>query len=501
MTYWSDKQIAEASLYEFLRQSWHIIEGGTEFVDEWYLEAIAKSLQDCYERKIRKLLVNLPPQKGKSNLISIAFPAWVWTKNPQERFYCASYTKSLALKLADKSKLIIKSDWYQANWGHLFRIRKDKDSGEYFVNDKTGFRKSTSAGSFVTGEAGTIIIVDDPNDPAGQSEADLRAVNDWWYQKFYNRVNDPINAVRIMVQQRSQSINDLSGTIIANDTDNQWTKYILPMEYESSVKSDFKDLRTKEGELLSCRDTPEVVKDLKRNHGSYGYAAQYQQRPSPLDGGIIKKAWFKQCDIRTLPEFDFILQSWDTALKAKSDSSYSACTTWGVFENRHGNNEVVLLSMWRDKLEYPELRVRVKRLSLDYKDTEEEKLVGRYNRQPDMILIEAKASGDPLIADLNRAGVYATPFVPNKYGDKVQRVRLVSPLIEAGVVHLITKDGQLMSYAEKFVNAVSSFPSEDSKDLVDTMTQALLSLKESNTIGHPKDERYYEEKKDIIKVY
>jgi len=501
LKYISNKELAEVSLYEFLRQAWSIIEGSTEFVDEWYLESIANSLQDCYNRKIKKLLVNLPPQKGKSNLISIAFPAWVWIHNPQERFYCASYTKGLALKLADKSKLIIKSDWYQKNWGHLFKIRKDKDSGEYFVNNRTGFRKSTSAGSFVTGEAGTMLIVDDPNDPDGQSEADLQTVNNWWYQKFYNRVNNPVNAVRIAVQQRSQSTNDLSGNIIAGDVDNEWTKYILPMEYESSIKSDFKDQRTIEGELLSVRDTPAIVKDLKRNHGSYGYAAQYQQRPSPLEGGIIKKHWFKLHKTDGLPDIEYVLQSWDTALTGKDESSYSACTTWGVFSDHYDNKQVILLSMWRGKEEYPELRQRVKRLSLDYADVGTATPKGRNFRKPDMILIEAKASGDPLIADLNRAGVYAVPFVPNKYGDKIQRVRLVTPLIESGVVWLPTKSGKLTDFADEFVTSVGYFPNTNSRDLVDTMTQALIKLKDSHTINHPKDEVYIEEHKEVTRVY
>lgn len=106
--------------------------------------------------------------------------------------------------------------------------------------------------------------------------------------KMVNRVNDARTAVRIVVQQRSQSENDVSGNIIKNDVDNRWLKYILPMEYESNVKSDFNDARTKEGQLLSSRDTPEVVKQIKREMGSYGYAAQYQQRPAPMEGGIIK---------------------------------------------------------------------------------------------------------------------------------------------------------------------------------------------------------------------
>jgi hypothetical protein len=123
----------------------------------------------------------------------------------------------------------------QNNWSDRFKLRKDQNSKSYFVNDKTGCRMSTSAGSFVTGDGATIMIVDDGNDPSGESQAVIDSVNTWWSQKMFNRVNDARTAVRIMVQQRSQSEDDLSGNIIKNDVDNQWTKYILPMEYESGL--------------------------------------------------------------------------------------------------------------------------------------------------------------------------------------------------------------------------------------------------------------------------
>ena len=210
---------AELSLYCFFKQAWHVLEGGTEFVHEWYLEEIANSLQDCLKGKIRNLLINLPPRKGKTNLISIAFPAWVWIHNSEKKFICASFSNSLALKIADKSRLLIESDWYQERWGDRFKLRKDQNSKSYFVNNKTGYRISTSAGSFVTGAGGDIQITDDANDPSGESEARLEAVNTWWSQKWFNRVNDARTAVRIVVQQRSQSENDISGNIIKNDID------------------------------------------------------------------------------------------------------------------------------------------------------------------------------------------------------------------------------------------------------------------------------------------
>ena len=501
----SDKDIAEASLYEFFKQSWHVIEGHTEFVDEWYLKEISKSLEDCYHRKIKNLLINLPPRKGKTNLISIAFPVWVWLHNPEEKFICASYTNSLALKISDKSKLLIESEWFQNNWGDRFKLRRDQNSKSYFDNNKTGYRMSTSAGSFITGSGGSIIIVDDPNDPSGESEITTERVNVWWSQKMFNRVNDARTAVRIVVQQRSQSENDISGNIIKNDIENQWLKYILPMEYESTIKSNFNDKRKVEGELLSCRDTPEIVRQLKREMGTSGYAAQYQQRPAPLEGGMIKKHWFKLYQYEELPELEFVIQSWDTALTANDDSNYSACTTWGVFLDRYDNENVILLSCWRDRLEYPELRDRVKRLAADYRDTGNNKLSSSIRYVCDLIVIEAKASGDPLIQDLRRGGIYAQAFIPNKHGDKIQRVRLITSLIESGIVWMPCQKNntnKMADFADEFVTSISYFPNVSSRDYVDTMTQALIVLRDGSRISHPKDYRDpADEFKETVRFY
>ncbi|NDB86964.1 MAG: hypothetical protein EB127_30390, partial [Alphaproteobacteria bacterium] len=107
--------------------------------------------------------------------------------------------------------------------------------------------------------------------------------------------------------------------------------------------------------------------------------------------------------------------------------------------------------------------------------------------------IEAKASGDPLIADLNRAGVYAEPFVPNQHGDKLQRVRLITPLIEGGMVWLpIDVENSIDIYepagfAKDFVNEVAYFPNPRSLDYVDTMTQALIVLRNLGKLMNPGD--------------
>jgi predicted phage terminase large subunit-like protein len=510
------KYISEASLYEFLKQAWPIMEGKTPFIDNWHLKIIAEHLEACYRREIKNLLINIPPRTGKTSLISIAFPAWVWLQNPEEKFMYASYAQSLSTEHSLKCRRLIESDWYKNNWGHKYRLAKDQKAKMLFENNKGGCRIATSVGSVATGKGGSIIVVDDGNNARdGESQIKRESTNKWWDQVWSTRLNNPLKDVRIVVQQRIHE-KDLTGHILANDNKEDWVKLIIPMEFEEKRKAKtvvlhstnntiWQDPRTEEGELLwSKRFSLEIINRLKQELGAYGYAGQYQQRPSPEAGGIIKKGWFQWWKDSTPPQIVFVLQSYDTALTAKEMSAYSACTTWGVFYDHNQIENLILLSMWRGRVEYPELREMTKRLYFDYRDTGKERNPSFKGRPVDMCLIEAKASGDPLIQDLVRGGIRAIPFVPNKYGDKIQRVRLITPLIEGGRVWLPAKPptyDNLLPYADIFLESVACFPNAESRDLVDTMTQALLKLKEGRFILNPRDERPVQQMVRETRVY
>lgn len=494
--------LAELSLYEFLKQAWPWIEGNTPFVEGWHLKVICEHLEAVANRQIKNLLINMPPRCSKSTLVSIAFPAWVWLRNPSERFLYASYSFSLASRDSQKCRALILSPWFQKNWGDRFQLSKDQNTKKRFDNTATGYRIATSSGSGTTGEGGSMLITDDPNN-ASDGESDTYRTNriDWWNTIWSTRLNDRKNDCRIVVQQRIHE-EDISGFILAHDDLNEWIKLILPMEYESARHSKtiilpstngktWEDPRTKEGELLwPEKFDAKAVQSLKNDLGSqYRVSGQLQQLPSPAEGGIIKKAWFCWWKNNTLPEIEFVLQSWDTALKGDELAAFSACTTWGVFYDHNHIENIILLSMWRDRIEYPELRERVKRLFHDYRDTGTLRPPGT-PRPVDMCLIEAKASGDPLIADLNRAGIRTIPFIPTT--KKTARARYITPLIEGGRVWLMAKGpnyDRLVPFADEFLEVCARFPTADSNDLVDTMSQALTKLRDGQFVLNPKDER------------
>lgn len=499
---YSDKKRAELSFYEFFKQCWTSIESSA-YIDNWHIKAIAEHLQACFYRDITHLLINVPPRTSKSSLVSVAFPTWVWLHDAGETFYSASVDKKLSMYAADKSRDLIRSEWYQGNWGNRFSLSRKNDAKSFYVNDRKGYRMSTSVRSRIVGRGGSIQLSDDLNE-IDEGECQRDATRVWWDQRWYSRTAAYGRTVKIVVQQRTHE-NDIAGHILTNEAD-KWVTLILPNEFEESKKCTtyinnkkfWEDPRTNDGQLLSSQTIGEKeTKEIKIRLGSYGYAGQYQQLPSPAEGGIIKKAWFKWWDKPALSKYDHIIQSWDTAITDSPTSAYSACTTWGVFYDDNNIGNVILLSMWRGRVNFPALFDRAQRLERNYLDITDEK-PKLYSRQlVDMVLVEAKATGDPLIQTLRRAGVRAIPYQPK--GDKEGRVQRISHFIEGGLVWLPTKApnyDQLLPWADEFLGAVATFPNADSRDLVDTMSQVLGKLRDTNFLDHPKDEKKIE--KSII---
>lgn len=498
--YYSRRQ-ARGKLHTFLAQAWPIFEGGREFTDGWAIGAISEHLQAVIEGEIKDLLINQPPRTTKSSLCAVCLTPWTWIHFPSTQFFYTSYSDKLSIRDHVKARRLIESSWYQTRWRDAYQLTDDQNTKIRYDNTKGGYRVASSTDGTVTGEGGDILVCDDPNSANDLSDAKLDGVLGWWRQVMPTRLNDFKKGRRIVTQQRIHE-KDISGEIITSDTDGNWVKLILPMEFEAkrrciTVKlpstngAKWRDPRQKEGELLWPEriGVPEL-KRLKKELGSqYAISGQLQQRPAPGEGGIIKKAWFKWWREPTPPRLKYIVLSVDTAMSEEKEAAFSSATTWGVFDDPYTMiPSVILLSRWRDQVEYPELRKRITRLADHYLDLgplSEPPLPKNTKCRPNLVLIERKNNGISLIQEMSRSGRVITGFNPDKLGDKTQRVRLITPLLESGRVWVPTakpKFDRLKPWADEFVESCGTFPKATARDDVDTMTQALWKIEQSGWV-------------------
>lgn len=452
----SVEQFDPLTLSQFVAEVWPVLEPATPYLSNWHIDAISEALTAVTNGKLQKLLINVPPGAMKSLLCCVLWPAWEWAEiNPASRWLFASYEGKLSTRDSVKCRRVIKSDWYQQRYGDKFRLTGDQDVKTLFENDATGFRMATSVGGSGTGNRADRVVVDDPHKVTeAESDAIRESTVDWWATEMSNRGSSAKSAY-VVIQQRVHFA-DVAGWCL----DHGYEHLVIPQEYEGQKHFilGMADPRDRPGELLwPDRFDGDWVTSQKSSLGSYAYAGQHQQRPVPREGGMIKLGWFQRYG--TAPDrqpSDKIILSLDTANKAKELNDPSVATVWLVRDGKY-----YLLWVWRDRVEYPDLKRNVLGLAERWEPTE--------------ILIEDKASGTQLIQEMKSSiggRVYSIiPILPE--GDKVMRMSLESPAIEAGRVWLPNHAPWLPDYEAE----LTQFPKSATKDQVDSTSQFLRRMR------------------------
>jgi predicted phage terminase large subunit-like protein len=484
-----ERRAASASLYEFVQQAWHVVEPGVPFIPSWHIEEICEHLEAISAGEIRKLLINIPPRHSKSTIVSVMWPMWEWLTEPSQKFLCASYSGNLSIRDNLKARRLVQSPWYQERWGHMFKLAGDQNAKQRFENDKTGYRLATSVGGTATGEGGSRLILDDPHSAQeAQSDVIRESALEWFDMVWSTRLNDPKKDAMVTIMQRLHE-KDISGHILEDI--GGWEHLMIPAEWDGvrrQTKVGPYDPRKVKGELICPeRFGEKEITELKQLLGTYGTAGQLQQDPQPSEGGILKAKEFRLWPAdKGLPQFEYILQSYDCAFTEKTSGDPTACTTWGIFTHE-GQRNAMLIDAWDEHLSYPELRSRViKDWSTEYGGTTVKDGL-RTARRADRILVEAKASGQSLLQDLRLAKVPAIGYNPGN-ADKISRAHQASPTLEMGFLWIPESGknrGHAVSWAQPFLKQVAKFPVADHDDYVDCMTQAVIFLKNEGFFDLP----------------
>lgn len=467
-----------------------------------HLELLCAKIHQCMDRKITRLIVAMPPGHAKTFCLSHHFPAFYLSKFPGHCVIAVTHTQDLAKANGRRARNILASDEHR----NLFpetSVSEDSAAADAWETTRGGIYLGFGVGSTVVGRRASCVVIDDALKGMDDADSDLVREKLWtWYgADLFTRL---VPGGLIIIVATRYHLDDLSGRLLAASQQpggEKWETLILPALAE---KAD--PLGRVEGEALWPEWQPkQALLNIKAQPAMTPrmWSALFQQRPVIEGGNLIKRSYIKLwCHIEP-PETTFIIQSWDTAISARSSAAYSCCLTFGVFMDEHNMPVLILLSRWRGRVEYPELRKMAQRLYYNYLDDRiDMPMHNPSKRSPDICLIEDKATGKPLIADLGRAGIQATAFQVSRYGDKTARLRLCLDIFEGGRVYVPAVPPAYTlprQWAEEYISSLISFPNADSRDDADATSQAIIRLKTSGWIYHsgegPKEAPYTSERR------
>ena len=455
-----EKETAQDNFMAFVGKVW------PNFIHGKHHEKMAAAFEKVARGECKRLIINMPPRHTKSEFASYLLPAWFLGKYPEKKVIQTSHTAELAVGFGRKVRNLVDSDVYKSIFPSLGLQADSKAAGRWATN-KGGDYFAIGIGGAVTGKGADILIIDDPH---SEQEAALAETNSEVYDKTYEwYTSGPRQRLQpggsIIIVMTRWSKKDLTGRVIKADAQRGgegWEVIEFPALFENDVPlwPEF----WKREELVALRS------ELPNSK----WMAQYMQNPTSEVSAIVKREWWQIWEHDDPPMCEFTIQSWDTAFLKTERSDYCACTTWGVFyqENNVGVMvpHIILLNSFKERMEFPEL----KQAAFEhYKEWE-----------PDSLIVEAKASGAPLVFELRARGIPVQEYTPSKGSDKIARLNSVADMFASGRVWV-----PATSWAEELVEEVASFPSGEHDDLVDSMTQALLRFRRGGFITLDSDEQ------------
>ena len=456
-----DKEVAQKKFMKFVKLVW------PTFIAGRHHAIMAEAFEKVASGEIKRLIINMPPRHTKSEFASYLLPAWFLGKFPQKKVIQTSHTAELAVGFGRKVRNLVDSDVYKSIFPGVGLQADSKAAGRWATN-AGGDYFAIGVGGAVTGKGADILIIDDPH---SEQEAALAETNSEVYDKTYEWYTSgprqrlqPGGAIIVVMTRWSKK--DLTGRVLQaaaqRSTGEDWEVIEFPALFE--------DDRPLWPEFWSVEELMALREELPTGK----WMAQYMQQPTSEVSAIVKREWWKIWDKDYAPQCEFTIQSWDTAFLKSERADYSACTTWGVFYHPDDTGvdraNIILLNSFKKRMEFPELKQKA------YEDYR--------NWEPDSLIVEAKATGAPLIFELRAMGIPVQEFTPSKGNDKIARLNAVADMFASGMVWVPDT-----RWAEELIEEVASFPSGEHDDLVDSMTQALLRFRKGGFIRLASDEQ------------
>jgi predicted phage terminase large subunit-like protein len=467
----------------FIKKVFTTVDPKTAYRHNWHIDYMAEYLEAVYLKQVINLILNVPPRFLKSICGTVGWPAWLLGKDSSDQILAASYADKLATKHSVDCRVVIESEWYRQVFPQV-HLARDQNEKTKFQTTARGHRIATSVGGTATGEGGDKLILDDPMDPRRSlSEPERKATNEWVDQTWSTRKNDPQKSSEVIIMQRLH-VDDSTGHILSQQAaakrsaqfhealedrrEAHWEHVVIPQEAERRTVITYplsgkKKIRQKD-ELLHAARFDETARDqAKLRLGTYGYAGQHQQRPTPVGGGRVKTDWFPR--YRVLPtSYDEVILSYDTAQKGREINNPSVGQ---VYVRRDA--QWYLAHQWKDHVRYPALKRMVIAMADEW--------------HPDAICIEDKSSGSSLIQELEEhTDLPVIPIEPES--DKITRFDTQTPSLEAGVISLPDPMHVPTAWLAFLEECLSHFPAPPMWDELDAMSQFLKHIRKRERTDH-----------------
>ena len=317
-------------------------------------QKLANIFEDIAAGKKKRVIVNIAPRHGKSELISYLAPAWFLGKYPHKKVIMASHTADLAVNFGRRVRNLVGSDAYKDIFPKV-ELQADSKSASRWGTNYNGEYFAIGVGGALAGRGADLFIIDDPHSEQdaklGRPDVFLPA---WeWFQSGPLQRLMPGGAIIVVMTRWSKL--DLTGQIvnqmIKNDEVEPWEVVEFPAIIEN-----------KQGEEESLWPEFWPLKELLAKKAALDiryWNSQYMQNPVSEEVALIKREWWKIWDGEDPPSCEFTIMSLDAAQEASNRADYNALTTWGVFFNEETNNyNIILLNSIKERMEFPDLKDR-----------------------------------------------------------------------------------------------------------------------------------------------
>jgi len=431
-----------------------------EYRPGWFHRAVAEKLDqfvaDIAAKRSPRLILTAPPQHGKSELVSRRLPAYALGKNPDLKIIATSYSADRSFDFSNDVQKIMDTATYHAIFSDTRIVGEYAKAGEarsaaglFQVVGHRGRYRAAGVGGGITGEPADLLIIDDPIKDFAESisETVRESVWNWLTSTALTRLQE---GAGVIIMATRWHLDDPIGRLLERQRD-QWEL----VNFQAIAEEDEPPYRVAGEPLSPERYSLESLVAIRDGGAvsSYQWSALYQQRPSPLGGGIFKREdW---CFYKERPAtFEEIIESWDCSFKDTSSSDYVVGQVWGV-----RGADRFLLDQVRGRMRFSATLAAIRALSAKWP-------------QAHAKLVEDKANGSAVIDTLRHEvpGLIAV----NPEGGKEARAHAVSASVEAHNVYL--PDPVLHPWVSGFIEECASFPNAKFDDQVDAMTQGLSRL-------------------------